>query len=44
MNNLIDGTGGKLRHGFASASGLREIDIGPGDKPRPTCVNAKSKS
>ena len=29
-------------HGFASAGGLREIDIGPGDRTRPTYVNAKS--
>ena len=29
-------------HGFALAGGLREIDIGPGDRIRPTYVNAKS--
>jgi len=29
-------------HGFASAGGLREINIGPGDRPRPTYVSAKS--
>ena len=29
-------------HGFALAGGLREIDIGPGDRTRPTYVNAKS--
>ena len=29
-------------HGFASAGGLREINIGHEDKPRPTCVSAKS--
>ena len=28
--------------GFASANGLREINIGPGDRPRPTYVSAKS--
>ena len=28
-------------HGFVSASGLREIDIGPGDRPRPTYVSTK---
>ena len=29
-------------HGFASAGGLREVDIGPEDRPRPTYVCAKS--
>ena len=29
-------------HGFASAGGLREINIGPGDRPRLTYVSAKS--
>ena len=29
-------------HGFASASGLREINIGPGDRTRLTYVSAKS--
>ena len=29
-------------HGFASAVGLREINIGPGDRLRPTYVSAKS--
>ena len=29
-------------HGFASASELREINIGHEDKPRPMCVSAKS--
>ena len=42
MDNPIDGTGGKLRHGFTSTSELKEIDIGPGDRPRPTYVSAKS--
>ena len=41
MDNLIDGTGGKLGHGFTSASELKEIDIGPRDRPRPTYVSAK---
>ena len=41
MDNPIDGTGGKLGHGFASAGGLKEIDIGPRDRPRPTYVSAK---
>ena len=42
MDNPIDGTSGKLGHGFASVGGLREIDIGPRDRPRPTYVSAKS--
>ena len=29
-------------HGFASAGGLREIDIGPRDRTRLTYVSAKS--
>ena len=41
MDNPIDGTGGKLGHGFTSAGELKEIDIGPGDRPRPTYVSAK---
>ena len=42
MDNLIDGTSGKLGHGFTSAGELKEIDIGPRDRPRPTYVSAKS--
>ena len=41
MANPIDGTDGKLGHGFTSADKLEEIDIGPGDRPRPTYVSAK---
>ena len=41
MDNPIDGTGGKQGHGFASADGLKEIDIGPRDRPRSTYVSAK---
>ena len=41
MDNLIDGTDGKLGHGFTSANELEEIDIGLGDRPRPTYVSAK---
>ena len=41
MDNLIDGTDGKLGHGFASADELEEVDIGPGDRPRPTYISAK---
>ena len=41
MDNPIDGIGVKLGHDFASAGGLKEIDIGPGDRPRLTYVSAK---
>ena len=40
MDNPIDGTDGKLGHGFTSADEL-EVDIGPEDGPRPTYVSAK---
>jgi hypothetical protein len=40
MDNPIDGTDGKLGRGFMSADKLEEIDIGDGDKPRPTFVHA----
>ena len=38
----MDGTSSKLGHGFASTGGLKEIDIGPRDRPRETYVSAKS--
>ena len=38
MNNPIDG---KLGHGFTSADELEEVDIGSGDRPRPTYVSTK---
>ena len=41
MDNPIDGTSGKLGHDFASAYGLKEIDLGLGDRPRPMYVSAK---
>ena len=41
MDTPIDGTNGKLGHGFTSADELEEIDIGPRDRPRPTYVSAK---
>jgi hypothetical protein len=31
----------KLGYGFTSADELEEIDIGPGDKPRPTFISKK---
>ena len=41
MDNPIDDTDGKLGHGFTSANELEEVDIGSGDRPRPTYVSAK---
>jgi hypothetical protein len=38
-NDLIDD--GKLGYGLTSADELEEVDIGPGDKPRPTFVSKK---
>jgi hypothetical protein len=32
---------GKLGYRFTSADELEEVDIGPGDKPRPTFVSKK---
>ena len=40
MDNPIDGTDGKLGHGFTSADELEEVDISPGDISRPTYVSA----
>jgi hypothetical protein len=44
MENPIDGTDGKLGRGFMSADKLEEIDIGDGDKPRPTFISANLNS
>ena len=41
MDNPIDGTDGKLGHGFTSTDELEEIDIGSRDRPRSTYVSAK---
>ena len=41
MNNPIDGTDGKLGYGFTSANELKEVDVGPRDRPRLTYVSAK---
>jgi hypothetical protein len=40
MDNQIDGTDGKLGRGFMSADKLEEINIGDGDKLRPTFISA----
>jgi hypothetical protein len=44
MDNLVDGTDGKLGRGFMSADKLEEVDIGNGDKPRPTFISASLES
>jgi hypothetical protein len=44
MDNLIDGTDGKLGRGFMSAHKLEEIDIGDGDKTRSTFISANLDS
>jgi hypothetical protein len=44
MENPIDGTDGKLVGRFMSADKLEEIDIGDGDKPRPTFISANLDS
>jgi hypothetical protein len=38
-SDLVDD--GKLGYGFTSADELEEVDIGPGDKSRPTFVSKK---
>ena len=40
MDNPIDGTDGKLGHGFTSVDELEEVD-NSGDRPRPMYVSAK---
>jgi hypothetical protein len=44
MDNPIDGTDGKLGCGFMLADKLEEIDIGDGDKPRPTFISVNLDS
>ena len=34
-------TKGSWGHGFTSADALEEVDIGDGDRPRPTFISAK---
>ena len=40
MDKFLDDEG-KLGHGFTSADALEEVDIGDGDRPRPTFISAK---
>jgi hypothetical protein len=35
---------GKLGYGFTSADELEEVDVGPGDKPRPTFIRKNLSS
>jgi hypothetical protein len=44
MDNPDDGTDGKLGGGFMSADKLEEVDIGNGDKSRPTFISANLES
>jgi hypothetical protein len=44
MENPIYGTDGKLGRGFMSPDKLEEIDIGDGDKPRPTFISTNLDS
>jgi hypothetical protein len=44
MDNPVDGIDGKLGRGFMSADKLEEVDIGNGDKPRPTFMSANLES
>jgi hypothetical protein len=44
MDNPVDETDGKLGRGFLSANKLEEVDIGNGDKPRPTFISANLES
>ena len=41
MDSPIDDKEGKLGQGFMSTNLLEEVDIGPGDRPRPTYASAK---
>jgi hypothetical protein len=44
MDNPVDGTDGKFGRGLMSANKLEEVDIGNGDKPRPTFISANLES
>ena len=40
--STVDFTGdSKLGYGFTSTDDLEEVDIGPGDKPRPTFISKR---
>jgi len=40
MDEFLEGEG-KLGHGFTSVDALEEVNIGDGDRPRPTFISAK---
>ena len=40
MDQFLDDDG-KLGHEFTSADALEEVDIGDGDRPRPTFISSK---
>ena len=42
--DTVDDIDGKLGQGFMSADDLEEIDIGPGDRPRPTFISKNLSS
>jgi hypothetical protein len=44
MENPMDGNDGKLGRGFMPADKLEEINIGDGDKPRPTFISTNFDS
>jgi hypothetical protein len=44
MDDFLWEDDGKLGHGFTSADELEQIDIGDGDRPRPTFISAKLDS
>ncbi len=39
--DIVDDLDSKLGQGFMSADELEEVDIDPGDRPRPTYISAK---
>jgi hypothetical protein len=41
MDSLVDDNEGKMGKGFTSTDELEAVDIGPGDRPRPTYISAK---
>jgi len=40
MDEILEDEG-KLGHGFTLVDALEEVDIGDGDRPRPTFISAK---
>ncbi len=44
IKDAVDDLDDKQGQGFMSADGLEEIDIGPGDRPRPTFISKNLSS